>query len=120
MAAVANHDISDIADSLAIDEDSTDSDGRNLVRALSSQFQYITVLQNKAVCLRYAYVLCQPPMLYQMAVFTVNRNEVAWPSQLQHRFQLFLAGMPRHVNFGNLLVVNLRPAPVKMIDEVRN
>src|SRR5712692_5873780 len=120
MAAVPDHYVSDIAHPFAVDENSADSDGRSFPRAMSGQFQHIAILQDKTILRGHADILREPPVFYQMTVFTMNGNEVAGPGQLKHRFKFFLAGMARHVNLRNLLIMNFRAAAVEMIDEVGN
>ena len=57
MAAVTDHDVADVADSFAVDEDFSHLDGFGFLRPASSQFQDIAIFENKTVCFGHPDVL---------------------------------------------------------------
>ena len=48
----------------------------------------------------------------------MDRNEKLRSHQVVHQLQLFLAGMPRDVDFGHLFVIDLGAPPVEVVDQV--
>ena len=118
MAAVADHDVADVADSFAVDENSADLDRFGFLRAVGGQFQDIAVFENKAVFFRNADVLGQAAMAHEMAILAVDRHEIARSGQLQHGLELFLARVTGNVDLGNFFVVDFGAAPVQVIDQI--
>src|SRR5918999_1230039 len=118
MAAIPDDDVSDIADTLPVHKNSADRYGLNLLSAGRGHLQDVTVLENEAVFRRHADLLGELTVSHEMAVFSMNRNKIARPSQSEHRFELLLTGMARHVNLRHLFIVDLGAAPVKVIDQI--
>ena len=57
-------------------------------------------------------------VLDQVPVFAVDRDEEARPHQVEHQLQLLLAGVTGDVHLGDLLVNDLRTAPVEVVDQI--
>src|SRR4029453_9609089 len=99
MAAVADNDVADVADHLAVDENFAGLDRLDLARAAGSQFQHVAIFEDKSGFFRHTEILGQTAMAHEVAILAVNRYEVAGPRQLEHGFQFLLAGMTRDMIF---------------------
>src|ERR1043166_2852605 len=118
MSPVADHDLLDVADAFAVDEDAADGDRIELARTLGRKLQHLAVFEQEAVLLRDADRFGELDVTDQVAVFAVDRHEVARARQMEHRLQLFLRRVAGDVNLRHALVMHLRAAAVEMIDDV--
>src|SRR5512147_1775603 len=87
MAPVADDHIADVADAFAVDEDAPDLNRLDLLRPSGGQFKDVAVIEQKAMFLRDADLLGEPAVAHQMAIFTMDRHEIARPRELQHGLQ---------------------------------
>ena len=86
------------ADPQSINEDLARRDFAVDADAVARQFDDRAVFGNNDILLVHAAGNGQAGMFDQMAIFPVDRHKELRPDQVLHDFQLFLAGMPRHVD----------------------
>src|SRR5262245_61046359 len=120
MTAVANHDITHIADTFAIHEYTSNPDRCRFMSAVRVQLEYVAILENETVFCRQADILGEPTMAHQMAILAMDRHEITRPSELNHGLQLFLTSVTGDMDLRNFLVVKFSAASVKMVNQIRN
>ena len=118
MPAIPYDDILHIADALAVDEDLAGGNRFHAPCVLFRELDHVAVLHEKAVVGGDAHRARQLDMLAELTELAVQGYEIARTGELNHGLQLFLAGMPRHVDLRRALVADMGAPPVEVVDEV--
>ena len=96
--------------------DGAGGDGFHDAGAGVVNLQDVAVLQYKDAVRRGAQCPGQLGMGAQMAVFAVDGYEIAGPGQVEHQFQLLLAGVAVDMDAGHAVVQHHRSLPQQVVD----
>ena len=113
MLAVSEHDISHISDSESVHKYCSCVYFVHNSRRLIVEFQHISGLDDKYILFRDAERFCHLGVCFQVTVFTMHRDRILRFYKRVDQFQLFLAGMARHMG---ILKDNFRAFSGKLID----
>src|SRR5205085_8431164 len=119
VAAIADDEVfDDFAQRAGIDADAADVDASAFARAQLVKLQHIAAFQHDDLADRAMHGSGQLAVALELAIFAVDRNEVARLDQIDDELELFLAGMAADVNgrAGAIFIDDVGAAPVKMID----
>src|ERR1700732_1354163 len=105
MFAVADYDFFDFLEGPGIDADAAGGNGIAAVSAVFCKFEGLAIFEQENFAGNAAELIRECSVAEEMAVFTVNGNEVLRLHQLEDEFLLFLAGMTGYVNGATGIVV---------------
>src|ERR1700677_4814356 len=116
--AVAQHGLTDVADTGTVDHHVAAVRAADLRAAGSGELEYVAVLDDVRVLRRYAGFLGQAGVRDEHAVFAVDRDEVLRAHEVEHQEKLFLRGVSRDVSVTARTVDHFRAQPVEVVDRL--
>ena len=119
MVAVAQHDVADVADAIAVHHDRPGRDGVLHRHAVGRNADILAVFGDIDVLFGdIAQVLGRLGMAFELLELAVHRQEKLRMRQRQHELLLFLAGMARDVGVVHILVDDFRPEAEQAVDDL--
>src|SRR5262249_36487056 len=110
MATVAEHELLDVADAFAVDEDPAGLDAIPWLGAVAVDDERLAVFEQEALSAIEPGLDGELDVAHQVAEFAVHRDEVARTDETEHEAELVLARVPRRVDLAAPRPVDLGAA----------
>ena len=101
MPSVAQDDVSDVADTVAVNEDTSGRHGTVELCTVFVKLQHASDFRNENVIGRHAHRFGKHLVCAEVTVFAVDRHEILRAEQRMHHLDLFLAGVTGNVHVRN-------------------